>query len=184
MPITGLRFGADTYPPPREAADIHVLRGQSTDNLRDRLWVEQSAEAAWEPLSGYTGDDVEFLFVPVFKIEYDASEPEFRNFGIRVNKATGRVTVENDWIPNSSPRNFIVEAQVTDNGSGIPPVKIEIAIIRVHVHLSVEQIWLTRACCRSGVQSLPAMRRKPAINLLSAPSSTTARSVIRPMRAG
>ena len=155
MPITGLRFGADTYPPPREAADIHVLRGQSTDNLRDRLWVEQSAEAAWEPLSGYTGDDVEFLFVPVFKIEYDASEPEFRNFGIRVNKATGRVTVENDWNPNSSPRNFIVEAQVTDNGSGIPPVKIKNAIIRVHVHLSVEQIWLTPSL-------LSVRRAKPA----------------------
>ena len=104
--------------------------------MRDRLWVEQSAEAAWEPLSGYTGDDVEFLFVPVFKIEYDASEPEFRNFGIRVNKATGRVTVRKQFgLPNSSPRNFIVEAQVTDNGSGIPPVKIKNAIIRVHVPL-------------------------------------------------
>jgi hypothetical protein len=120
VPISAISFGAITYPPPLETWDIHILRDQSTGDLRDFLWVTDATDTLPKPISMYAGNDVELLFVPVFKIVRDDAEPDFKNFGIRVNKRTGRVSVGADWDPSTSPRNFIVEVYVTDNGNGNP----------------------------------------------------------------
>ena len=91
----------------------------------------------------YTGNDIEISFVPVFKIVHDDTVPAYSNFGISVDKKTGRVSVDNTWTSDGSPHNFILEAFISDNGNGIPWIKIASAVVRIHVHLSVASIRLT-----------------------------------------
>jgi hypothetical protein len=143
VPVTQVRFGSPVFPPSPEAWDVHLLRGQSTNNLREQLWVQDANDAQWKPLHDYAGNDIEISFVPVFKIVHDDSVPEYSNFGIHVDKKTGKVTVDNSWTADGSPHNFILEAFISDNGNGIPWIQIRSAVIRIHVHISVEQIWLT-----------------------------------------
>jgi hypothetical protein len=143
VPVTRIKFGVPWAPYP-EALDIHLLRGQSTGNLHDQLYVQDAADSKWKSVvAEYTGNDIEISFVPVFKIVHDDTVPAYSNFGISVDKKTGRVSVDNTWTSDGSPHNFILEAFISDNGNGIPWIKIASAVVRIHVHLSVASIRLT-----------------------------------------
>jgi predicted solute-binding protein len=45
---------------------------------------------------------IEISFVPVFKIVHDDTIPVYSNFGISVDKKTGRVSVDNTWTSDGS----------------------------------------------------------------------------------
>ena len=137
MPIKNIRFGTRQRPSP-EAWDIHLLRGQSTLSLRDRLQVLDELDNEWKSLGDYfaLNDDIEVEFRPVFNATEHASE--FRGLGITVAKVSGEITTAAGAITHQ-PRNFIVEAVVSDE----EPKEIDKAIIRIHLHNSVEKIWLT-----------------------------------------
>jgi hypothetical protein len=65
VPVTQIKFGVPWAPYP-EALDIHLLRGQSTGNLRDQLYVQDAADSKWKNvIAEYTGNDIEISFVPV-----------------------------------------------------------------------------------------------------------------------
>jgi hypothetical protein len=119
VPVTQIKFGVPWAPYP-EALDIHLLRSQSTGNLHDHLYVQDAADSKWKSVvAEYTGNDIEISFVPVFKIVHDDTIPVYSNFGISVDKKTGRVSVDNTWTSDGSPHNFILEAFISDNGNGI-----------------------------------------------------------------
>lgn len=63
MPVTQIKFGVPWAPYP-EALDIHLLRGQSTGNLHDQLYVQDAADSKWKSVvAEYTGNDIEISFV-------------------------------------------------------------------------------------------------------------------------
>jgi hypothetical protein len=65
VPVTQIKFGVPLAPYP-EALDIHLLRGQSTGNLHDHLYVQDAADSKWKSVvAEYTGNDIEISFVPV-----------------------------------------------------------------------------------------------------------------------
>jgi hypothetical protein len=65
VPVTQIKFGVPWAPYP-EALDIHLLRGQSTADLRDQLYVQDAADSKWKSVAAeYTGNDIEISFVPV-----------------------------------------------------------------------------------------------------------------------
>jgi hypothetical protein len=145
MPITQISFGLDDKDSPTPGGeDVHVLRGQSTGELRDRVWVVDAEDDHRQSLEGFqaaNGDDLVVEFRPVFRAT-DAGT-EFVNFGIHVNKETGEVSVDGGAPPASAPANFIVEAVVVHNRGGIATAAIAPAVLRVHVHGSVSSIRLT-----------------------------------------
>jgi len=86
VPVTQIKFGVPWAPYP-EALDIHLLRGQSTGNLHDQLYVQDAADSKWKSVvAEYTGNDIEVSFAPVFKIAHDDTVPAYSNFGISVDK--------------------------------------------------------------------------------------------------
>ena len=145
MPITEISFGRDDKDSPTPGGeDVHILRGQSTGELRARLWVqdpEEDESQTFDDFRAAHGTEVRVEFRPVFRAT-DAGT-EFTGFGIRVNKETGEVSVADGTPPNFAPANFIVEAVVTRNVGGIAPAAISPAVLRVHVHGSVDRIRLT-----------------------------------------
>ncbi len=138
MPITQIKF--DTFSP----LEIHLVRGQSGQSSKDlREFLELTlADGTTKSLRDYTRNDVAVLFRPTFKHQ-DETATEFRGFGIRVNKKTGKVTVAGGAAPSPAPANFIIEAVVTKNDGGPAPDTIPVVYLRVHVHPGIERIWFT-----------------------------------------
>ncbi len=138
MPITlaSFRFGT--------GYDVHVLRGQSTVPLSKLLGVFPKTGTIctfFEYVNDRHQTDVGIEFRPVFRCDENASE--FFNFGIHVNRTDGTVSVDPGPPPQHQPSNFIVEATVTRN-AGVPaPGEFPVTVIRIHVHGSVDKIWLT-----------------------------------------
>jgi hypothetical protein len=104
-----------------EGYDIHVLRGGPASKALDSALVLDSSTNALPP-----------KFTPRFK--------NAANLGVSVDPKTGEVTAQpqpatGTKFPNF---NFIITAQQIIGGSGTLETKI-----RVHVHESIQQIWLT-----------------------------------------
>jgi hypothetical protein len=122
--------------------DRHILRGQSMLDLRSRLEVRDEDDNEWKSFDLYRFDnqDVEIEFRPVFAAENRAAE--YRGFGIHVIKDTGEISVDGGAF-NDQPHNFIVEAVVRRNQGGVAPHRIGRKTVRVHLHNSVERLWVT-----------------------------------------
>ena len=135
MPITRIFWSGNT------GRDIHVLR----NNTPTRALNQQALR--FRPLHGpdvfaelYTGGDVTLTFTPLFK-----GAPQGNNFvgdnnGITVDMHTGVVTVSNLAQPNVK-HNFLIEVSALNAGDD--PSKTLYESIRVQVHNSVTQVWLT-----------------------------------------
>jgi hypothetical protein len=134
VPITSIRFGT-TW-------DIHLLRGQHTGSLRERLVVVDAEDGESRSLQEYGAlhDDLKVSFQPVFKAAPDATGKKLQGFEIYVDRKTGDVEAKPN-PPSPAPSSFMLEAVVDDNGTGSP--LIPNAVIRVHVHVGVTNVWLT-----------------------------------------
>ncbi len=138
MPITRAFFV------PLGPTEIHLVRGsagQSTGDLRPWLRVvlpDDSRERFLEYQS--THANVSVLFKPSFLVQTETAAA-FKGFGITVDKKSGEIGVTKAPGPSPAPANFMVEAAVTEGtGAG---ATVQRAVIRVHVHDRVEQIWFT-----------------------------------------
>lgn len=135
MPITGIFWSGTT------GRDIHVLRNNTpTRALNNQALKFVQADGTTVFAEQYTGNDVTLTFTPLFK-----GAPQGNNFvgnqnGITVDIHTGVVTVANGVQPNVK-HNFIIEVSALNNGDD--PSKTIFESIRVHVHNSVTQVWLT-----------------------------------------
>ncbi|MFF4879411.1 hypothetical protein [Micromonospora sp. NPDC000668] len=121
--------------------DLHVLRGQtgpdlSASHLAFRRMDDTIVWARQYLVDPTNAHDVSLTFRPL--IQGVLTGDSFRGAGVRVNRITGVVRVE-DLLPPLHLRNFIVVADVTNNADGtqyhLP--------IRFHIHESVAQVWLT-----------------------------------------
>ena len=102
-----------------------------------------SSRTFFEYVNDQHQTDVGIEFRPVFRCDENATE--FFNFGIHVDRTDGTVSVDPGPPPQHQPFNFIVEATVTRN-AGVPaPGEFPVTVIRIHVHGSVDKIWLTPA---------------------------------------
>jgi hypothetical protein len=140
VPITAIRFGPpwDNVP----ARDVHVLRGQRTGPLRNRLWVTDADDGRWRSLADYETlhDDLKVSFDPVFKRSADTTGKRLQGFEIYVDMQSGDVEAKIN-PPDPAPSSFMLEAVVDDNGTGSP--LIANAVLRVNVHGGVDTLWLT-----------------------------------------
>ena len=140
MPITSV----DTFAP---AADLHVLRGAQPILLHKLLqvtWGEGDAAESGS-LEKYIiahgpVPDIVVEFRPNF--QYPPNQPTFENFKVRITRGSGELHVLAGPVPEPKPHNFIIEATLVFNGAA-PLPKGRIARLRVHVHESVERIWMT-----------------------------------------
>jgi hypothetical protein len=105
-----------------EGYDIHVLRGGPSSKALDSALVLDTSTNALPP-----------KFIPHFK-----GAPG--NLGVTVDPKTGEVTAQaQSPSPPTFPNfNFIMTAQQIVGGVGTSETKI-----RVHIHESIQQIWLT-----------------------------------------
>jgi hypothetical protein len=108
-------------------SDIHVMSGETSLDMKTFLGFRQD------------DGDVVGTAPDVTKIEFFgrfAGAPN--NFGVSVNKNTGEVTVTKPLPGPPRLRNFMLEAVVTVGATKLPALPI-----RVHVHASVKEAWLT-----------------------------------------
>ena len=95
-----------------------------------------------QPAGEYPFSDVEIEFRPLFRAQ--RSGTRYSGFGIHVDAGTGDISFDPGPRPANAPRNFLLEVAVRTNAGGkrtpaqIPPLQL-----RIHVHESVRQIWLT-----------------------------------------
>lgn len=120
--------------------DHHVVVGQPSPDLTDGFlfFIEVGAAFGTKAKDYLAANaDVRLKFKPLFKGVEAAGI--FSGHGIQVNTANGIVTLTNP-LPNPRKNNFILEVEATlaaDNSL------IDKAYVRVHVHQSISQVWLT-----------------------------------------
>jgi hypothetical protein len=160
MPITRISFGLDHHDSPTPGGeDVHVLRNQSTGDLTDRLWVLDAVDGHWHHLPVYRNANANqptVEFRPVMRVQDGGAR--WDGFGIHVRKATGEVAIDDVAPPPNRPANFILEAIVTSNPHGVDPARIAPALLRVHVHTSVDHIRLTPRTLT--IRNLPGTNRR------------------------
>jgi len=127
--------------------DLHVLRGTPPILLPKLLRVEwgEGDAAQSGSLEDYNNahapvSDVVVEFRPTF--QHPPNQPTFENFKIRIARGTGELQVLAGPVPEPKPHNFIIEATLTFNGAAPLPAE-RTARLRVHVHKSVERVWMT-----------------------------------------
>jgi hypothetical protein len=120
--------------------DIHVLRGGITRDLTHALKFVREADDKVFFADDYLIEvaDVTLTFTPVFKRTLVGGEFVGDANGIRVSRGTGSVTVD-QVAPFNVKHNFIIEVEAKNDGNQ----KVFREAIRVHVHGSVTQAWLT-----------------------------------------
>ena len=139
MPIKGIFWYGNT------GRDIHVLRGGVT---RDLISESLRFDDGTPPRDGmprgvfaeeYLVDvaDVTLTFTPLFKHSPQGDDFVGDQNGITVSKTTGVVTVESAIVINK--HNFIIEVEAKNDGDA----RVFHETIRVHVHGSIDQVWLT-----------------------------------------
>ena len=82
--------------------------------------------------------DVTLTFTPLFKHSPQSDDFVGDQNGITVSKTTGAVTVE-PAIGINVKHNFIIEVEAKNDGDA----RVFHETIRVHVHGSIDQVWLT-----------------------------------------
>jgi hypothetical protein len=139
--------------------DLHVLAGESTPPLNDRL-VFQRKDAGGNVTNHFASTksippdwaakpaDVDAKFVAEFKADGPQAAGKHAGHGIEVEEATGKVEIA-AALPATRLYNFLIKAELTDKADNTPPLSIR---IRVHVHESIQKIWLTprKLIVRSG----------------------------------
>ena len=114
--------------------DIHLLAGEIGPSLLDQLWIkDDSNPPVWTLANTPPADIASIAFTPNFASA--ASPPE--NGGVKIDTANGKVTV----AAAPTLTSFVVEAVVTTkppNANTLGPIPI-----RVLVHKTIEEIWLT-----------------------------------------
>lgn len=120
--------------------DIHVLRGGITRDLTHALKFVRDADDRVFFADDYlvAVADVTLTFTPVFKRTLVGGEFIGDANGIRVSRGTGSVTVD-QVAPFNVKHNFIIEVEAKNDGNQ----KVFREAIRVHVHESLAQVWLT-----------------------------------------
>jgi hypothetical protein len=117
--------------------DLHLLRGDSSANLLDGLFVSDGGPKLI-PAAG-PGLPTDFLGV---SFACDVLPAKLVQQGITID-AKGRINLTASSSPAPILRNFLVHARATHTNPALPsPLELD---IRVHVHESVKQIWLTPA---------------------------------------
>ena len=135
MPITGIHWA------PKTGRDIHVLRnGSPTRDLRHQALTYSRQGAPNQFADEYAGGDVDLTFTPLFTNAQQGDNFVGDHNGITVNMQTGVVTVA-AGVPPNVKNNFIVEVSAKSAGHADPFTET----IRVQVHTSVTQVWLTPA---------------------------------------
>lgn len=135
MPIKSAFWSSD------RGLDLHVLSGQSTPNLFASHLAFTKMDGKGEFAKSYLDDpsnlsDVTVEFTPLIKGTLTGDL--FKGGGVEVNKKTGVVKVANP-LPDPHLRNFILQAEVTNSADG----KKYTLLIRIHIHKSVTNFWLT-----------------------------------------
>jgi hypothetical protein len=87
--------------------------------------------------------DVTLVFKPLFKTQVAQPADTHKGFGISVHTKSGVITLD-AALPNPTKRNFIMEVAATDTSVPATP-KVFTEYIRIHVHQSVSELWLTPA---------------------------------------
>lgn len=123
--------------------DIHVVAGQSSPNLTTNFlaFIKSDGTAQFAAVYLAANADVTLVFRPLFKTQGVQPANTHRGFGISVDTRTGVVTLD-AALPAPTKRNFILEVTATDNSVPASPVTYT-EYIRIHVHQSISQIWLT-----------------------------------------
>jgi IgA Peptidase M64 len=134
MPITEIDW-AD-----HRDRDIHVIVGSPSRNLADILFF-RLPDRSWQLATTYlnNNNDVDLVFKPLFKTQGAQSPNTHSGHGISVNTQNGIVTLTNP-LPSPRKANFIMEVEAKDHATGNV---IDTAYLRIHVHQSVSQVWLT-----------------------------------------
>lgn len=88
-------------------------------------------------------NDVVLKFLPTFKHIDNGTSANLTNFGIDVRRPSGILRVDPGPIGKPFPGNFLLEITATHRGVAPKPVDVTPLSIRVHVHESVERIWIT-----------------------------------------
>jgi hypothetical protein len=136
MPIIGIYWTDNTR------RDIHVLRGQSTpdlthQSLKFRLDTDPTHDLFADQYIGQF-HDVTLKFTPLFKGNQQGDIFVGDNNGIRFNTSTGSASLDLG-APLNRKNNFIVEVEAKNNVGG----NIFNETIRIQIHGSVSQVWLT-----------------------------------------
>jgi hypothetical protein len=141
MPLTD----APSFAP---AFDVHVLRGQplSLNRLLQASWTTAAGSASGT-FDKYPNQakDVAIEFRPTFRV--DTVGTKFIGAQVEIDNDAGTLTGLLPPQQGAPAPNFIIESVVVRNGpAGAPPPNFPASskgLLRVHVHQSVEQIWLT-----------------------------------------
>ena len=138
MPIRRIFWNLNT------GRDIHVLRGNVSRNLTHQSLVFVKADGSTDFADDYLaapGHDVTLTFTPLF---HGALQPDGIHFAgednrIIVDTTNGIVSFVDATVPKYPKNNFLIEVQAKNIGDG----KTFDEKIRVQVHGSVSQVWLT-----------------------------------------
>lgn len=140
MPIVGIYWDGNS------GRDIHVLRGQHTrdltqTSLKFRIDADRTHDVFAAQYFAQFADrahaDVTLTFTPLFKGR-QMGDLWVGNNSVWVNTTNGSVTV--DAHAEANTKNFVIEVTATNNGDPTHPFN---QTIRIQVHTSVSQVWLT-----------------------------------------
>ena len=149
MPITSIYWARNT-PDDITASrgqstrgqDIHVLRGQSTPDLRHGSFKFRRDTDHTHDLfaDDYINQfaDVTLKFTPLFKGTQQGDSFTGDNNGITFNTTTGSAAIA-AGVPANRKNNFIIEVEAKNNADGTTFTET----IRVQIHGAVSQVWLT-----------------------------------------
>jgi IgA Peptidase M64 len=135
LPIRNIAWG------PRRGLDMHIVRGQSTPTLLTRHLFFLRQDGTVVTAFSYLFDppapgDVTVRFTA--QIQGHQSGNTFHGAGVEIDTLTGIVRAT-DLLPPIRLHNFILVVQVTN----LPDHKVFNLPIRIHIHDSVSQVWLT-----------------------------------------
>jgi IgA Peptidase M64 len=135
MPIKSIFWSGKT------GRDVHVLRGTTSRDLTHKALKFQGADDKFYFADDYLVQfaDVTLTFTPLFKGSVQGLDFVGDRNGISVNTSLGSVSVD-AAIGINVKNNFIIEVKAT-NDTGDKETFNE--TIRVQVHASVTQAWLT-----------------------------------------
>jgi hypothetical protein len=133
MPIKRIFWSGNT------ARDMHVLRGGSTPDLLHRLaFTKDDDDVDFADVYLINVADVDLRFMPLFKGAMNGDDFVGDGNGITVDTRTGVVSVD-AAAPLHRKNNFIIEVTATNDSDGSEFHET----IRVQVHGTVTQVWLT-----------------------------------------
>jgi hypothetical protein len=143
MPIAALKWESNPGRDFDASRDRHILRTQTSGSLLEEGNLQYVLEDGGEQTAGeYPFADVEIEFRPLFRAQ--KALERFSGFGIHVDARTGIISFDPGPRNASAPRNFLLQVSVlTNTGGKRSPAQILPLLLRIHIHESVRQIWLT-----------------------------------------